>query len=322
MHCHSSTIIRQRNKTAIVTVMLDSIHLLLTSRETGHEFCLNEMGKRLQDEGKLIKHSTGFVFGHLENLRIAVSPFSMSIKGSLPKFMFGNNVEALNRSATIEASERLSDLLHLPIGAGRLTRVDLSSLFIVNHSPVSYFARLQSCPRYYRASDGSTLYYIQKANLMTFYDKQNEASGQLPAVYKGRNLLKYEFRLKKNPSQQLKTELTLNSITDEETYMKAVDLWADKYFSINKSTGIIGIDPMKINKPSDLKEYLAAMQAQSLGAEKLQQLIQEVKANKNFKHNKQLSRLKKEADDLLNLSCNDAGFELTEELDKCVFRRY
>jgi hypothetical protein len=311
-------IIRLRSKTRTVTVMVDTIHLLLTSRETGQDFCMSNLGRRLQDAGTLKTIHEGYVSGYLGNLKIMANRCSLTIKGSLPKFVLGNNVEALTRSGIIEATGQLSELLQQPIDSAKLTRLDIGSAFIVTHAPVSYLARLQGCPRYHRYSDGTTLYYKQEQNRLAFYDKVKEAGRQLPAVYIGRNLLRYEYRLLKNPSQQLKTHLTLGTFTEEGTYIKAVDLWAGKYFSIKKNNGIIGIDTMKINTPADMKHLLAAFAAQTLGHERLHQLIEEIKANKAFKFTKQGDRFKEKAAELLNYPCMDAGLELTEELDKKV----
>jgi hypothetical protein len=318
MHCPSFSIIRLRSKTRIVTVMVDTIHLLLTSRETGQEFCLNSLGKRLQDAGALKAINEGFVVGYLGNLKVMANRCTLTIKGSLPKFILGNNVEALTRSEIIDATGQLSDLLLQPIEAGKLTRLDIGTGFIVKQPPVSYFAMMQGCPRYHRHSDGTTLYYLQKQNSLAFYDKPKEAGKNLPAIYKGRNVLRYEYRLLKNPSQQVKTHLTLATLTQEETYIMAVDLWAEKYFSIKKNNGIIGIDIMKINTPADMKHLLAALAAQTLGHERIHQLIEEVKASKGFKYAKEKARFKEQAEELLNFPCIDAGFELSEELDKKV----
>lgn len=299
--------------------MIDTVHSYLTIRETGEELNLNQIAYLLQDFGSLKNCSQGYISGSLKNLKIKCKPTSISVQGSFPKFFFGNNIEQLTRATIVQATEMLSDALHLPFEQAIITRVDIGFTFQTKLPPISYFSSLQTLPRYFRSTDGTTLYYTQKGSKLAFYDKAKEVRNfaLIPTIYRGSNLLKYELRLSK-PKLQLHPALNLAKLTEEEVYIKAVDLWADKYFSINKNKGINHLENMMITKPSDIKENLAALAAQTIGAEALKLYLKSLKQQGAFKHNKQYSRAQKEVADLLNKPGLQQDSDSTEELDKQV----
>ena len=72
------------------------------------------------------KKNSSYMQGDLKNMRVTFNEGSISIKGSLPKYYFGNNCETLSKSNTKEALENISSDLSIDINKAKVTRIDFS----------------------------------------------------------------------------------------------------------------------------------------------------------------------------------------------------
>ncbi len=160
---------------------------------------------------------TGEVYhvGKLDNLRVRSRPEGVSITGSLARFHFGDNLETLTCPQTGEVLERLSDTLGLSIASAKVTSLEFGANLVVVRRPVEYFAHLGHASFYRRSeinmSNGFGLYYANGRRELAFYDKRQEMKNRkgrklrLPESLIGRNLLRYELRLRRNVGDQLAT---------------------------------------------------------------------------------------------------------------------
>lgn len=303
--------------------MYDTIHFWL-DRSDVHN--VEAAANRLTQAKEIADKQTGEVWtvGNLNNLRATVSMRGVSIKGSLAKYHFPNNTFTLNRHQVKEAVEALSDELCLPMNQARITRIDISTNFIMTHPTPLYFDVLGGCRYYERVlTTKNTLYYQMKGmdckRTMCFYDKAREVkhSGEvMPEVFVGSNLLRYEARWNKRLPQQFKEpQIIGESLYDERFYLKAVKMWGANYFSIDKKKKI-KLDAMNaIRTVKDASDYLCAIALGRLPPEELQYLLDELKANKVFQDPKYYTRLKKRIKEISTNEKLMEADELVKELD-------
>lgn len=108
---------------------------------------------RFLDKAKdQIDYETGEVctFGSLEGLKVSIYTGGISVIGSLPKFLYQNNVYPLDRHGTAQAVEKLSDSLHLPIADAKVTGLEFGRAFVMKHSVENYLSKLGDMPKLLR----------------------------------------------------------------------------------------------------------------------------------------------------------------------------
>lgn len=212
--------------------------------------------------------------GHHRNLRITMSGSSMYICGSLAKWYYPFEPITLNRHDAKDAITALSDTFHLDMGRANVQRVDGSKDFIMQHPTQRYYELLAAMPRHSRVqATGNTLYFTHAAqkslNAACFYDKRREVErrkGDVPTVYQGTNLLRYEYRLTGRIRQQMKwgADVTASDLYDKNFYNAFVKMWADAYFSIEKRRTVdIANIPDSLNT-ADVVKILCAYGLQHL----------------------------------------------------------
>jgi hypothetical protein len=280
----------------------------------------------LTDAKETVNRDTGEVWtcGNLDNLKITVSMASVSIKGSLAKFLLPDNTFTLNRHQVKEAIEKLSDTLKIDISEAKITRIDVSTNFIMQYEAQRYYSVLGLCTHFNRVqATNNTLYYHSKGKdqrrSMVFYNKAREVSdrsGIIPDVFKDENLLRYESRWNTRLPQQLKEcEVTGRTLYDERFYKKIVTLWADNYFRIEKQRNI-NIDAMdKIKTVSDATDFICAVALQKLPPDEVQNILEDMKQQKVFSDSKYYTRLKKKLKDISGKTDVTEANSLVKELD-------
>ena len=221
--------------------MYDTIFFHLTQEQAGGiDFLaetpcfLTNVGEhyfRGNDEPKLT--------GYLDNLKVCLSSYSMSIKGgSLSKYSLGDNYQTLSRKSTQTAIEKVSDCLHLPIDKARVTRLDVGTTFILNNPVDVYLSHLGALSYSKRLVEPDGLYYAQKERRLCFYDKNKEQrreGEQIPELYRGKNVLRYEHRLTgRIPSKLGVPEVTGAMLYNKDFFKCVVDEWRSSYIDIKK----------------------------------------------------------------------------------------
>ena len=219
--------------------MFDTINLKLTADEVTGCNLLEIVPPCLDDVAEHTKNGDVWLSGYLGNLAVYLNKWECKVgKGSLCKWWLGNNIEVMNRKDTKQAVEALSDTLHLPMERARVTRLDIGGNLIVKHSTSTYFDRLGQLRYYTRLSEPTGLYYSQKCTKLCFYDKvaeQRSHKAQIPELYYGKNLLRYEQRYESRIAARLKVnEVRAESLYDEQFYANLVQRWRDTYFAIKK----------------------------------------------------------------------------------------
>lgn len=278
----------------------------------------------LSNQRENIKNETGEIIctGTLENLRLKINGEHLSISGSIPKYLFGNNLESLTRKDTQTAIEKLSDILHLPIKDSKVFRLDLGANILVKEPLQNYYSCLGFLPRFSRDQFGNnkTLSYKTTQKILVFYDKLKEARKskvKIPEFYQDHPLLRYELRFLKRVSESLKvSEIKAEDLYKESSYIKTIDLWKQYYFSIPKINSIkLTNEALTMVNVKDFEKQLALIGLKTIGEQEIFQLLENSKSEID---KMTFSRLKKKVTELLKQPELTEPNEAIKELDSKV----
>lgn len=306
--------------------MYDSLNIWNNRAEAGN---LTASALYLSNAKETCNKETGeiWTYGNLENLKVSVSFAGISIKGSLAKFYLPDNTYTLNRHQVKEAIEKLSDTLHIDVSEGKITRLDVSTNFIMRNETQRYYDVLGLCTHFNRVqATGNTLYYQSKGKdckrTLAFYNKAretNDRKGVMPGVYSEANLLRYEARWNTRLPQQFKEqEVTGKTLFNNRFYSKIIDLWAESYFKIEKQRNI-NLNAMKeIKTVSEATDYIFAIALQKMQPDEVQNILEDMKQRNVFEDAKYYSRLKKKLKDVSTKADITEKNDLVTELDSEV----
>ncbi|MGO8732187.1 MAG: phage/plasmid replication protein [Terriglobia bacterium] len=209
---------------------------------------------QLTNAKEIIDRDTGEVrySGRLKNLTVKVSPSSIWLTGSLPKFHLGSNVETLSRKEISRAIEHLSDELNQPMAEARVFRVDIAQTFAMEKPPSEYWGSLLAPTRMLRIeAPGETLTFRNGQRAILFYDKlaqmrreEKHSNHHGSYVDLGRfvgdpNLLRYEVQFKQRLRKVFnEPELKAASLSSSEFYRKVVERWAAEYSKLGRISSV------------------------------------------------------------------------------------
>ena len=275
---------------------------------------LSEITERQNERGY---SCTGKVLDYIVN----VSESGISLKGSLCKSFFGDNLQTLTRRATMQAVEKLSDYLHTDISTAKITRLDVSTVIPTKRPPADYYGYLGQKAHFERLqSTKDTLYYNNHQRQIIFYDKTKEANAkgvQIPDVWQNCNLFRYELRYTKRLNKQLKADITASTLTDEVFYRGVIQNLHNEFKTIQKlkEQGFM-IDDITTLKVA--KEALFAHLLQQSGQTVIDEFLSELKAQKKFNSRSDYTKLKTDLNKML-VSKNGNKNELMQELETAIF---
>ena len=222
--------------------MYDTINFTLYSVDAPDISFLEETSIYLTNKNYcILENGISYIRGDMDNFTVLCYPDRVRVKGgSLARFYFGNNLSTLNRATTAKVISKLSDRLHLPMEKAIVNRMDIGENIITKHPPSCYLSHLGSLNYANRLMQPNGLYYNKSDWLqLVFYDKIKEykkhGSLTLPPLYEGRNLLRYELRLKKRLPHLLNMrEVRAKDLYSKITYIKVLKLWKFWYEQIEK----------------------------------------------------------------------------------------
>ncbi len=308
--------------------MYDTVNFWLPHHEAG-VYSIDEVAGKLSNVKEIIDRDTGETkaYGNMENLKITVYASGVSIKGSLAKYYYQDNTYTLTRHDVKEAIAKLSDTLGIDLKRANITRMDVSANFMMKRETERYFEVLGMCTYFNRVqASKNTLYYQSQgknmAKAMAFYDKAREmehTGNDLPDVFKGCNLLRYESRwITRLPHQLKENEVTGGTLSDEKFYQKVIRLWGENYFNIEKKRTLKADAMENLKTVSDCVAYICAFALQRVPAEELQQIISKLKEAKVFNNRTDYTRLRKKIKDIATKADITEADVLVKELDEEV----
>ena len=306
--------------------MYDSVKLYLPEERAGTEL-LAHTPQLLECTTEHFRAGKVVISGYLNNLKVAVSNEGLSVNGSLAKYWMDDNIQTLRRQDTEQAIESLSDELHLPVSEANVSRVDFAHNFIMRYEPEVYYNYLGESQYFKRFNQPESLYYNNGNRVKLFYDKKSEAKAkayELPEIWRGKHILRYEIRYKRRLSKQFKEpEVKAGTLPDEQFYIKLVDRYVSDYQDIHKNPQI-HFDIEKMSSPKEFWRQLALMKVEEIGQNKLMELIDEWRAKDVFSKPEYYSRLKKEIRELCKKNETSESVPVIEELDSKIsaLKRY
>ena len=259
--------------------------------------------------------------GKVLDYTVNVFESGISMKGSLCKSFFGNNIETLTLRATQQAIEKLSDHLHTDISKSKVTRLDVSTVIPTKRPPADYYNYLGNKPHFERLqSTKDTLYYNNHQRQIIFYDKGKEAidkNVQIHDIWKNSNLFRYELRYQKRVSKQLKDDVTASMLTDEVFYSSIIQNWYNEFKTIQKlKNHSFMIDD--ITTPKEAQIALFSYLLQQSGQNLVTDFLNELKENNTFNDRKYYTRLKTDLNKML-VAKNGNKNDLMKELETAIF---
>jgi len=302
--------------------MYDNIAMILNKYTSPGTDFLNEIPQYLT---LVVNEGTGqtgnYVIGYLDNIKLNISENRIKLSDfSICKYWLGDNFKTLTKGDTRQAIEKISNTLHLPFSMAIITSIDFANNFIMQYPEMVYYPYLGTAQYYNRLEQPNGLYYNNKLRQLVFYGKEYEQRVKrqvIPELYKNRNVLRYELRLRKRLRQQLKRqEITAGLLSDEVFYKYVLSKWENEYLAIQKiNSKLIKMKPTGSKK--ELAENLALYTILELGQS---QVLSKVK---EWQQMGEIS--KKQAYDLrafiIQLSrspIDEKGNDLINELDRKV----
>lgn len=219
----------------------------------------------------------------IDNLTFYIADDYLKLyKGSLCKWSLGNNVQSMTGRDLNDAVSNLSDIFHLPIEKASITRLDVGWNIITEQPPECYYSFLGQLARFQRCIDRHTLYYRQEGcrKEIKFYNKGRECKGDLPSIYNGKNVLRYEISFMNHVGQQLKVgDLNIAWLYDYDnaqiisqtlhSYYKQIKKIRDYMIDFNSIKGVKELDLLgrllvieKVGGMNNLLEQLNSAQRQ------------------------------------------------------------
>ena len=286
-----------------------------------------DMTANTLDNGTISKDiNTGNVvmYGYKKGLKVSFHPSGISVIGSLPKFLYDDNIHPLTRGTTGEAIEAISECLGFDIGNALVTGLEFGMNFPVLNPVSDYLLRLGELDRMLRYKfSSSTLYYKPKGRkqpkVLCFYDKVADAKAKgmsIPAGFEDANILKYEMRLKGRLSHQLKVDnITASTLSDRGFYKMLIGLYQSYYRAIYKQKQTNNDDMNNVNSVSDALELLFGRLLNEGEQGKIDDFINELKQNKVFDNRNYYTRLKGKLKTFASKAGGGLEDELIKELD-------
>ena len=252
------------------------------------------------NESSNVKTGEVSVFGNVENIKVMQYFGGYSIQGSLPKFLYGNNVCQLTRKEVGQAIEKLSDRLHLPLNDARVTSIEVGANICLTKQHTAYTRLLGDMTRMQRVSMADSLYYKGSGKVHPrqyyFYDKVAEvrkSGGTMPQGLEAANMMRYEMRLNgRLPFQLSIPEFKGSTLQDREVYQELINRWLNGYLSINK---LVNMEDEHLKKGMSVKEAQEVFIAQQIakgGSSMIDEFIAKLKQNECFDNRLYYNRVK------------------------------
>jgi len=258
--------------------------------------------------------------GDIENLRIKSIGSKVSIIGSLPKFYLGNNLQQLKREDIVLVTEKLSDILKLPLIDAKIFRLDIGYNFDLKLPLPNYYNCLGNLSRFKKSTiaNNETIQYCTSKKTLVFYDKVKEMKKHkqsIPNHIANKNLLRYEFRFNNRITESLnRIEVRVKDLFNEKFYAGVIDYWKDYYFKIYRvNNSIFKASDLSIFNNKTLQRQLATIGLEKIGIEEMRAMIESNKSD--FKHREQFQRVKRLVQDLSTNVLVTEPQEAIKELD-------
>ncbi|MCX6252778.1 MAG: hypothetical protein NTX61_18740 [Bacteroidetes bacterium] len=303
--------------------MYDNINMKLTIDEVKGVDLLNDIpGLLTKCSQTVFDNGSISIVGYHGTLKVKVSEQAVKIQdSSLCKWFLGDNFQGLTRGDVRRAVEKLSDELHLPMNLADITRIDIAQNFIMNYEKDIYFNHLGALQYFQRYQQNNGLYYSNGNKTLLFYEKVHEQTvkGQpIPAMYQGRQLLRYEQRYKKRLLQCFnRPEMKASTLYDPVFYTDIVNRWKSDYEKIKKINDIqINYSMVKTKKEQAYQAILFYVSQRGGELQVTNEIKEAYKRGELSK--KQAYDLRQQVEEACRSKALTSSSDVIQELDKKV----
>jgi len=218
--------------------MFDNITLKINDLPQNFIFC-----KRVKNS---YQNDTNTYRGNLKNMGIYQNHNRLTIRGSLAKYLRGENITPLNREGVKQAVEALEQEINLCLKTAIVCSVEFGTSIIVNEKPFEYLSLFGYINRLKKAEFSEwtgieTVNYFSPTGSYGFigYDKIKEmqdTNQDIPPLFDKTNVLRLEYKIrkKKGIEEQFKGGLSAYNLFDEVIYLRFKELFHDTYKNIDK----------------------------------------------------------------------------------------
>ena len=306
--------------------MYDKVKLWIDRADVGEQY--PNLANYLDEAMEQTDLNTGEVrtFGNLQGLKVNIYVGGLSVIGSLPKFLYGNNIVPLDIQTTEEALIKIADALHLSLDEAKVTGLEFGCNFVMRHRISESLDRLGDMPRLqrYRFSP-ETLYYRhrgqQQPKTFVYYDKTSDAKAkamEIPDGLRQANLLRAEMRLEGRLPYQLGVpEVKASTLSERYFYRLLMQRFQSAYFSISKRNKLKAEYMGEIKSVSDAFDVFVGLLIDQTeqSQDKVTAFLEELKEAKVFADRINYTRLKQRIERAANKAHLTMTDEMVRELD-------
>lgn len=282
-----------------------------------------------------IKKHGAYLEGNVGNFKVILRSKGIYLVGSVATFLYGTNLHTLTNEEIPLAIYKLGENLGLDLFKAQVVSLDLAQTYHTRENPILYFDYLGLHQTLNRHTKIGSLYYGFRTDRrmilpkqLCFYDKNAEIKSRGHKVIKGRYLLRYELRLRRQLQKQLKLKspVTADMLMDEQFSSFLLRVYQSEYLAIKKEPYFIGpLDLKKTVTPTQTSDLLLAkllVDRLKKSPDFLNELYTKAKACSIYKQNVYYKRLKERFEDLLSKYTFNETSHLIMELDEKILSSY
>lgn len=302
--------------------MEDSVRIKLPlDRWGGAEYVRNVLPDCLSNVKSGKSDNFGYyVSGQIDSLWIHSTEKYLTLEGSLPNFVRGDNTYPCTFEEKLWVFGDLEERLQLSLNDGLVKRIDISNSFCMSRTPMFYFGFLVEYPLAKRLLMDSSLEFRSGRKQVAFYDKGRKEKME------GINLMRYELRLLngKPKTKNLPATLNVQDLLSPNVHNALIKLWQEESLQIRSKPNFTSMaNTQNVNSLKTFKELLYVIGLQKIGEVEALRLIEDLKKEGAFPNIETPSRIKKFIREEMNNSIELDGLpieiiELNNKIQKSV----
>ncbi len=310
--------------------MIDTIHGYLTIPKERF-LSINDLQKVLDNTSSFQKHEDfGFFTGYLKNIKVTAnyreldhSIIRINFRGSIPKYLYGNNLASCSPSDILQAEEAMSEALGMDLSKASISRLDFGVNLVVSQSVPLYINSIHGCKKMAKSVyPGESVTFTYSYRAVTFYDKIEEMVAHaedidpdsIPDFIDDINILRFEVRLLKQVYKQLGLDsIQFNDLSSSKLHVLLADFLITVFSDV-----VIGefevLPENLISQRGWLKDFLAMIGLESYGYDRIMDLIDSLEFDVKAQRQKR-SNLRKGVRELVSQSSKLHSTSIKSELD-------
>jgi len=267
--------------------MIDTIYVEISKELIGNTTYKDIKSNLFKHEKLWQGYDPNVHVGKMKNLRVKFFDDHIKIQGSIPKELYGNNIQIPSYKEIFDLFSFAEREYGLPIHRGHLTQIDFGYNFYMDNPVEMYLKCLQETPGYSFSRFKGSVYYHKDNYKLHFYDKGREirkkmasdpSIGKLPSKILNANILRYEISIHSRLYQYFDFDSLKPVLVHSPTFRNRLfEIWQDRYWSIDKKK-LLHFDKSLTTLPK-LKPQVWLKGVEALGG--LKSLVEEFKELKS-----------------------------------------